>query len=346
MKNVSWFAFVERVGDLRDRCRIGDRSALADRRKRHRRDWPRHDGRRRLTRRQLIGDGRAEPPPGDRVGLLGTDVIRTDERLEVGHRVDERRELGSRVDLLLSETGGRFVHAERIRALRVRGVVRVDRHDGVGHVGDGWLPVVDRLGEDPGVLRGGEHRLHPGSVELAHEEVRDDGTGIDHHLRSGRDHAAVAVDAHRGQVGEDRLHRHEATGRLYPDDERRRVRRVRDRRATSRRDGLLSARGQRQHRDQDPQALHAPFDASGEVTVPILSRRVARRGSAREVPVSVVGRTYLERGSGSSSSRNGAPVRRRLRIRSIHGKGRSRNVLIRRATGDLVVRPFRGLRMP
>ena len=45
----------------------------------------------------------------------------------------------------------------------------------------------------------------------------------------------------------------------------------------------------------------------------------------------MIGRTYLERGR---------PV---TVLKRWSGKG-PRNVLIRRATGDLVVRPFRGLR--
>jgi acetyl esterase len=47
----------------------------------------------------------------------------------------------------------------------------------------------------------------------------------------------------------------------------------------------------------------------------------------------MIGRTYLERGS---------PVTVLVRW---SGKG-PRNVLIRRESGELVVRPFRGLRLP
>lgn len=48
----------------------------------------------------------------------------------------------------------------------------------------------------------------------------------------------------------------------------------------------------------------------------------------------MVGKTYLERGR---------PVVVLVRW---HGTGGPRNVLIRRETGELVVRPFRGLRRP
>ena len=64
--------------------------------------------------------------------------------------------------------------------------------------------------------------------------------------------------------------------------------------------------------------------------------------------MSVVGRTYLERGQRVvvlAQWRTGAAAPE-VSV-AIDGKGRSpRNVLIRRATGDLVVRPFRGLRKP
>lgn len=161
------------------------------------------------------------------------------------------------VDLRLREVVGAEVAAEGVCALHVALVVHVDRHAGVGHVSDGRLPVVEGLSEDARFFRGCEHRLHAGSVELAHEEVRDDRPRIDHDLRPRGDDAPVAIDAHHGQVREDRLDRHEASGEVDPNDERRGVRRVRHRGAASRRDGLLSARGQSQHRDQDPQALHA-----------------------------------------------------------------------------------------
>lgn len=49
----------------------------------------------------------------------------------------------------------------------------------------------------------------------------------------------------------------------------------------------------------------------------------------------MIGRTYLERGN---------PVVVLTRWRP--GAGGPRNVLIRRASGELVVRPFRGLRKP
>jgi acetyl esterase len=49
----------------------------------------------------------------------------------------------------------------------------------------------------------------------------------------------------------------------------------------------------------------------------------------------VIGRTYLEKGQ---------PVIVLIRWRA--GSGGPRNVLIRRADGTLVVRPFRGLRKP
>ena len=51
--------------------------------------------------------------------------------------------------------------------------------------------------------------------------------------------------------------------------------------------------------------------------------------------VAIVGRTYLERGN---------PVVVLVQWRTGHGSRSVRNVLIRRASGDLVVRPFRGLR--
>jgi hypothetical protein len=50
--------------------------------------------------------------------------------------------------------------------------------------------------------------------------------------------------------------------------------------------------------------------------------------------MSVVGRTYLERGK---------PV---VVITQWHGKGCPKNVAIRRQDGQIVVRPFRGLRKP
>ena len=81
--------------------------------------------------------------------------------------------------------------------------------------------------------------------------------------------------------------------------------------------------------------------------VPILSRRRSRGAAGHEsFPVSVVGRTYLERGQRVlvlAQWRTGAAVPEGSV--AIHGKGHSpRNVLIRRSTGELVVRPFRGLR--
>lgn len=48
--------------------------------------------------------------------------------------------------------------------------------------------------------------------------------------------------------------------------------------------------------------------------------------------MTMIGRTYLERGR---------PV---VLVKRWHGTGGPRNVLIRRDTGELVVRPFRGLR--
>jgi len=54
--------------------------------------------------------------------------------------------------------------------------------------------------------------------------------------------------------------------------------------------------------------------------------------------MSVVGRTYLERGQ-----RVLVLVQWRTRPQA---RGTVRNVLIRRETGELVVRPFRGLRKP
>ncbi len=53
--------------------------------------------------------------------------------------------------------------------------------------------------------------------------------------------------------------------------------------------------------------------------------------------VSIVGRTYLERGE---------PVTVLAQWRTGDGTRPIRNVLIRRASGELVVRPFRGLRKP
>ena len=64
--------------------------------------------------------------------------------------------------------------------------------------------------------------------------------------------------------------------------------------------------------------------------------------------MSVVGRTYLERGQRVlvlAQWRTGAAAPD-VSV-AIHGNSRSpRNVLIRRSTGELVVRPFRGLRKP
>lgn len=61
--------------------------------------------------------------------------------------------------------------------------------------------------------------------------------------------------------------------------------------------------------------------------------------AAREpCAVSVVGRTYLERGQ-----RVLVLVQWRT---GPQARGTVRNVLIRRETGELVVRPFRGLRKP
>ena len=51
--------------------------------------------------------------------------------------------------------------------------------------------------------------------------------------------------------------------------------------------------------------------------------------------MSIVGRTYLERGD---------PVVVVVQWRTGDGSRPVRNVLVRRATGQLVVRPFRGLR--
>ncbi|HEX4517941.1 MAG TPA: hypothetical protein VH063_00030 [Gaiellaceae bacterium] len=53
--------------------------------------------------------------------------------------------------------------------------------------------------------------------------------------------------------------------------------------------------------------------------------------------MTIVGKTYLERGE---------PVTVLIRWRPGSPKGTPRNVLIRRADGTLVVRPFRGLRKP
>jgi hypothetical protein len=51
----------------------------------------------------------------------------------------------------------------------------------------------------------------------------------------------------------------------------------------------------------------------------------------------MVGRTYLE---------HGQPVVVLVQWLTGHGRTGPRNVLIRRADGSLVVRPFRGLRRP
>ena len=51
----------------------------------------------------------------------------------------------------------------------------------------------------------------------------------------------------------------------------------------------------------------------------------------------IVGRTYLEAGH---------PVTVLVQWRTGHGPGGPRNVLVRRADGTEVVRPFRGLRKP
>jgi acetyl esterase len=51
----------------------------------------------------------------------------------------------------------------------------------------------------------------------------------------------------------------------------------------------------------------------------------------------MIGRTYIERGQ---------PVLVVARWATGHGPTGPRNVLVRRADGTLVVRPFRGLRRP
>lgn len=67
--------------------------------------------------------------------------------------------------------------------------------------------------------------------------------------------------------------------------------------------------------------------------------------------MTIVGRTYLERGAPveivAQWSQRGAPLmdaRYPISLTSRIARGGPRNVLIRRPDGELVVRPFRGLR--
>jgi acetyl esterase len=58
----------------------------------------------------------------------------------------------------------------------------------------------------------------------------------------------------------------------------------------------------------------------------------------------MIGRTYLERPIGADLSRRLPPSPVVVLARWGKGKGVIRNVLIQRADGSLVIRPFRGLR--